>query len=136
MFISSLMLLGCIEGPLGPVGPEGDPGPPGEEGEDGKNGRVVTSKSYDLEDQLTVYGTEIYGEDQDNPLGVRRVRCPDSHPILLHGGCNVDFHIGITRNISIPESEDGNAGWECVPAEPPPAYFIVLVTAQATCIHD
>lgn len=133
LLFTSLVLCGC---PLGEQGPQGPEGPEGPAGEPGRDGHLVVKNAVDFDDQLDVWSQDIVG-DQDNPLGIRRVHCPDSHPILLNGGCDVAFGVGISRSVRVAATEEENAGWECVPAIPSdPSVFIILATATATCVHE
>ena len=133
--VASTALMGCPgdddqQPPQqGPVGPKGDRGPRGLQGE-----------PADVLDRVEIVSTDdeaINGYDD-----VVIARCPDSHPRVLYGGCEVSMEFSLSLNRRIPEDEDRNEGFGCrvgnVWSSDPdnPEYGPVALTAYATCVSD
>lgn len=134
MFFALVALTGCPDDPPPALtGPQGPPGKVGEQGPRGPRGFTV-----DLSDSVEVVSTDdeaINGYDD-----VVIARCPDTHPVLLHGGCEVSMEFSLSLNRRIPEDEDHNEGHGCrvgnVWSSDPdnPQHGPVALTAFATCV--
>jgi hypothetical protein len=90
-------------------------------------------KPYDLEDRV-----HVTHSDDDEVDDVVRARCPDTHPVLLTGGCEFNYEFAAAASFPLDETEEGNAGWECrIGAIAPGTRMteVTLYVAHAVCVR-
>ncbi len=112
IILASMVLSGCAL-PLVDSGEKGERGEQGERGEAGPQG-------FDGKDGLGI-GETVFVSSKDPVDDLVYVKCPETHPVLLTGGCMIDrwaslSAFGPTTEKDVNEKTDSDDEvWVCVP---------------------